>query len=661
MSLGRILIALLLGAPFASRAEPVPAKDFARFAQYDEVEISPNGEYLAVRAPLGQTKTLAVLRLSDLKVMTAINPEDGEQVAGFAWVGPDRLMYSQAQSNGFLAQPYLTGELFAINADGKQAQYLYGYRGKTQGRLTTTLAYGQASLFSSFRDDPKRALISVRAFDASERTPERIDQIDVYTGQRAEVTRAPAPGGASFAADAQGQVRYVSVTDPESRIFTRSWWRAPDERDWREEPVFAGKPTRSSPLNFSADGKAIYLSSTEGGDKTCLVRRDFDEAATRTVLACDDNGDLVEVLYASDGHTPLAVVFAAGRPEIRWLETEHPERRILQRLSASFGGDWAEPVSATRDGSKLVLFVSGDRNPGDYYLYDRATDKAQYLISQRTWIDPEQMAEQRVVSFKARDGHPLWAYLTLPSRRKQDDKLPLIVYPHGGPFFARDHWGWDSDAQFLASRGYAVLQVNFRGSEGYGNQHALSAKRGWGTLMIDDITDAARQVIEQGLADGSRVCIYGASYGGYAALMSAVREPELYRCAVSYVGIFDMALFQRDTDVSRSRSGARYLDDWVAGTQEEILKHSPSTYIERLKAPLMIIHGESDRRVPFTQAQSLRKVLDARKHPYVWLTKANEGHGFYDEANRTEVYEKLLAFFDQNIGATATAVAPPPE
>lgn len=645
-----VVMTVLLVGVAAPRAEEVPVKDYARLPQYEEVAISPTGEYLAVRAPVAEKKTLVVLRLSDLKVMTAINPLQGEQVAGFAWVGPDRLIYSQAQSDGFLAAPGLTGELFAVNADGRQQKYLYGYRGSPGGRFDGTKAYGAADLFDILPEDPRQALISVRNFGATERTPERIERINVYTGARTEVARAPVQGRAAFAADAQGRVRYVSVTDLDSYINTRSWWRGADEDDWHEEAAPPGGPSESLPLGFSADGRSIYLSSTEGGDRTCLVRRDFDEAATRTVLACDDRGDLAGVVYASDRHTPLAAVFSAGRPEIRWLDTDHPEQRVLRGLAASFGGDWVEPVSATRDGSKLVLFVRGDRNPGDYYLYDRAKKEAQYLISQRGWIDPERMAEQRAISFKARDGHTLWAYLTLPPNRKAE-KLPLVVNPHGGPFQVRDTWGWDADPQVLASRGYAVLQVNYRGSAGYGNAHVTQAKRAWGTLMIDDITDAARYLVAQGIADGSRLCIYGGSYGGYAALMSAVREPDLYRCAVSYVGVFDMALFQRDTDVSRSRTGGRYLDNWVAQTEEDMARHSPSSYIDRLKAPVMIIHGEADQRVPFTQAQALRRALDERKHPYVWLTKASEGHGFYDEANRTELYEKLLAFLDQNLGA----------
>lgn len=503
-------------------------------------------------------------------------------------------------------------------------------------------------------DEPRYALISVRSFGDNHRVAAKLERIDVYSGTRTPLMQAPAAGDARFAIDRQGRVHYVSVQDPESLLYTQSWFRNEGAQRWERDDSLGDAKVVAWPLGVAADRKWIYLSSTEGGDRQCLVRRSLEGEARREVLACDEQADLVGVLRGSEAGDPLAALFAAGRLEARWLETDSPDQRLLRRLSASFGGDRIDLVSRTRDGERLVLRVGSDRNPGDYYLYDRATDKAEYLISNREWLEPAQMAEQRVLALKSRDGHPLWAYLTLPPGREARG-LPLIVHPHGGPFFVRDHWGWSEDPQFLASRGYAVLQVNFRGSEGYGNQHVLAAKKAWGTVMIDDITDAARHVIGLGIADPARLCIYGASYGGYAALMSAVREPEMYRCAVSYVGVFDMALFQRHTDVSRSVLGEDFLEQWVAGTPEETALHSPSTYIDRLKAPVMIVHGEADERVPFTQAKALRAALEARKHPYVWLSKANEGHGFYDEGNRTELYEQLLAFFDQHLAPPVVA------
>jgi dipeptidyl aminopeptidase/acylaminoacyl peptidase len=181
-----------------------------------------------------------------------------------------------------------------------------------------------------------------------------------------------------------------------------------------------------------------------------------------------------------------------------------------------------------------------------------------------------------------------------------------------------------------------------------------AGKQHWDTLMIDDITDGTKWAIEQSMADPKRVCIYGASYGGYAALMSAVREPDLYRCAIGYAGVYDLKSWKKYTDVSRTKTGKTFIDDFIGASDEQLAKASPLTYIDRLKANVMIVHGEQDFRVPLGQAEELRKALDARHLHYEWLVKPNEGHGFYQSKNREELYTRMLAFLDQNIGPSAS-------
>ncbi len=273
------------------------------------------------------------------------------------------------------------------------------------------------------------------------------------------------------------------------------------------------------------------------------------------------------------------------------------------------------------------------------------------IDSQRDWIDPRQMAEQRAVEFKARDGQAIHGLLTLPPGVPAH-KLPLVVNPHGGPFGIMDSWGWSREPQLLASRGYAVLQVNFRGSGGYGAGFESAGRQGWDTVMIDDITDATHWAVQQGFADASRICIYGASYGGYAALMSALREPDLYRCVIGYAGVYDLPRLRRDSDIAETAQGRRFMNEFI-GDDKRLKAASPLTYIDRLKAAVMIVHGEEDKRAPFSQAKALRGALDERHYPYEWLTKPDEGHGFYEEANLMELYTRLLAFLDRNIGAQA--------
>ena len=248
-----------------------------------------------------------------------------------------------------------------------------------------------------------------------------------------------------------------------------------------------------------------------------------------------------------------------------------------------------------------------------------------------------------------RDGKAVYAYLTLPE--DAEGPVPLIMHPHGGPYGPRDSWGYNPEVQMLASRGYGVLQVNFRGSGGYGKDFMYSAYKQWAFEMQDDLTDSVRWAIDSGITEEGRVCIYGASYGGYSALMSAVKEPDLYACTAGYVGVYDLQMMSQKGDIQRRDEGLDYISEAICSTEAECKRGSPLTYIDDLKADVMIIHGAIDQRVPVAHAEALRNALDERDIPYEWLVKRKEGHGFVNVDNREELYGRLLAFFKRNIGS----------
>jgi dipeptidyl aminopeptidase/acylaminoacyl peptidase len=263
------------------------------------------------------------------------------------------------------------------------------------------------------------------------------------------------------------------------------------------------------------------------------------------------------------------------------------------------------------------------------------------------------MAAMEPVAFKARDGLALHGYLTRPPGKDDAKNLPMVVYVHGGPYFVRDAWEYDRDVQFLASRGYAVLQVNFRGSGGYGHAFQQKGYREWGGAMQDDVTDATRWAIAQGIADPKRVCIYGASYGGYAALEGAEKEPSLYRCAIGYVGVYDLRLMYTRGDTPQFTSGENYLKQ-VLGEDEGVLwERSPVAHPERLKARIMLIAGGEDARVPPVQADAMRSALAKAHVDYEWLYQRTEGHGFYDEKHVEDLLTRVGAFLDASLGGAA--------
>jgi dipeptidyl aminopeptidase/acylaminoacyl peptidase len=367
---------------------------------------------------------------------------------------------------------------------------------------------------------------------------------------------------------------------------------------------------------------------------------------------------LVESL---DGRSVVGVRSMPGMPAVTPLVAGADTIKVIVGFSARFPGESVDVVSSTDDGSKAVVLVSSDADPGTYYLWDVASGKGSVLLQRAPWIHPAAMAVTQPVDFKARDGLALHGYLSMPPGQEDARHLPLVVLVHGGPFGIRDTWGYDPYVQMLATHGYAVLQVNYRGSGGYGFGFMHAGYREWGGRMQDDVTDATAWAIAQGIGDAGRVCIFGGSYGGYAALEGATREPDLYRCAIGYVGVYDLPLMYARGDIPQSMMGTSYLHDALGDDRKVMSAHSPINQLDRLKAQVMLVVGGVDKRVPPVQGENLHRALLDRHVAHEWLYQADEGHGFYSEAHRAELFSRIVAFLDRNIGpaprATPAAVA----
>jgi dipeptidyl aminopeptidase/acylaminoacyl peptidase len=329
---------------------------------------------------------------------------------------------------------------------------------------------------------------------------------------------------------------------------------------------------------------------------------------------------------------------------------------LLISLMQQFPGEDVDFINASRDGKKVLVKVQADVAPGRYYLYDTDAKKLRFVAARASWIKPEQLADMQPITVTARDGLVLHGYLTRPAGREDAKNLPLVVLVHGGPYGVRDTWGYDPTVQMLASRGYAVLQVNFRGSGGYGQEFMQRGYREWGRKMQDDVTDATRWAIAEGIADAKRICIFGTSYGGYAALEGVVREPDLYQCAIGYVGVYDLRLMYTRGDIPQTDYGVGYLNMVLGGNQDDLAARSPINHLDKIKARLMIVVGGQDERVPPVHGERLHAALEERGVEHEWLYQRTEGHGFYDEAHVADLYTRVIAFLDRNIG-TEPAVA----
>jgi dipeptidyl aminopeptidase/acylaminoacyl peptidase len=336
------------------------------------------------------------------------------------------------------------------------------------------------------------------------------------------------------------------------------------------------------------------------------------------------------------------------------FDMQSPAAQSLVALMKQFPGESVRFVSGTRDGRLSVVLVEADADPGTFYLFDSKARTLSPLLQRASWINPVAMAAKQPFEFAARDGMKLQGYVSYPPGHVHDKHLPMVVMVHGGPYQARDRWDYESDVQALATRGYAVLQVNFRGSPGYGYTFEKAGWREWGGKMQDDVTDATRWAIALGIADPQRLCIYGASYGGYAALEGAVKEPDLYKCAIGYVGVYDLPMMYSRGDTHKSTSGENFLKRQMGDDMAELAKRSPINQLDSLKAKVMLVVGGQDERVPPIQGSNLHTALLKRHIAHEWIDKPGEMHGFYDEANVTEFYTTMLQFIGSSIGPGMT-------
>lgn len=668
----KVLVAgcLLLGTmsesfalPTLSAEGPLTARHFARPPSYQSVKLSPDGRYLAVSAVYDGVGGLLFFSLPDKKLVYGTRFQNGMVAGEINWVSDERLLVSLAAQDLETDTPAFTGELFAINANGSGSRYLFGYNSSTV-TIGTRLPSGPereigfATVAATLPDLPGTALVQVTKnttmtvkgryfFDSF--TP--LSSIDAYTGRRREVAAAPTRTVRRYFADSRGRVSLASgVSDDSYQL--KNFWR-PGEGEWRAVPITA---MALQPLQLSRDGKRAYFDAEYANGRECLLEwtlpASVDAPAdnAREVL-CKDQPFLGQVFFTADTR-PYGYATETG---VVVIDAKPVEARALASLQEQFVGQRVTPVHATRTHDKLLFHVESDRNSGEYYIFDAKKMEAGFFDAVQAWLDPERMASVKRISYAARDGLVIDGYLTLPPG-KPVKSLPMVVLPHGGPIGVRDRFGWDADAQFLASRGYAVLQANYRGSSNHGELFEKKGYGEWGGKMIDDLSDGARWAVSQGFADGNRLCIFGGSYGGYAALMSAVREPDLYRCAVGYAGVYDLNLLLEESVNTKRNSNRLFYDDVLGKTEAERDRLSPIRYLDQLKAAVFIVHGEDDVITPLSQAKALRAGLEARRKPYDWLVKAREGHGFFNEENRVEFYEKLAAFLDKHIGQSA---APP--
>lgn len=653
--IGATLLPIASIASATNAASAYSIKDFVGHPAYGTARISPGGDYLAVTVDNGDQDILTILRTSDLKIVKVNQLPDKKSVGQFTWISPERLMFNAVKKMGGYALPFSLGEWYAVNADGSQAVPVIfrGTRDATQrGKAVGFESY---SLLDTLKDDDRNVIMQARYPRSDEGAGTEVVRVDTVTGRRTSLGRAP-KSNCSIALDAAKEPRFAvcsSNRDESGEYDERTELYRRDGQTWTLINASKTEGKHLSVERTSANG-TVYATQDDGKAPAAVGTLNTSTGEFQQLFV-DPVAEISRLIWSTDQTTVIGAVTEAGAPKVTMIDESHPDAELYASLANAFDGQMVDFSSYTEDGRKILISVYSDSNPGELYLYDRDTGKARFLMSRMGQLDKVKLATIRPFSFTSRDGRQIHAFLTLPNG-SDGKNLPLIVNPHGGPIGPRDDWRFNPEAQLFASRGYATVQVNYRGSGGYGKAFQDAGHQQWAEGIQNDILDATHWAIDNGYADRNRICIYGGSFGGYSSLMAPIREPGLFKCTFGYVGVYDVDMMFKKGDISESNFGQRYLRRTHGTDPKSWAESSPARRAAEVKIPVYLAAGARDVRTPPEQTELMNKALIAAGNkPEGMIIQPGEMHGFYGEEARINLYTEMLRFFDRHIGTPATS------
>lgn len=621
---------LLVWSLSITQAMAIPSvEDLVKLAEFGTVALSTDGAHLAATTTVKGDAAMVVMNIEDArkpKVVLRKRAKSGQSIGSIRWVSETRILYTTFERFGTLARPIGNGVVYAIDLNGKNEF------GVAAGRNF----FGLGQIVDVMPDDPYRILVNTRGQGRGA----NLTIVNVRNGNRDIVQTSPFDNG-GLVSDENNIARFATGFDDSTRKPYYAY-RASEDEEWQTfESPFEGE---MFPLSFDDETGKIICATTDESSFGVVVL-DPETGASEQVIS-HDSVPINDLLVGPDDRI-VGAEFLPGLPEIQYMPGDSSSHRLWKRLHGAFPGFQIRVNDYTLDGSRALVSVWNDRQPSRYFLLDTEAFTATYLFDSRPEIDADEMFAKQSHWITARDGVEFQLYVTKP---EGEGPFPTVMVIHGGPHGPRDEWEYDSEVQLLASRGYAVVQPNYRGSGGFGYQFERSGYRRWYLEMQDDVTDATLWAIEQGIADANRTCIYGASYGGFATMGGVTKEPDLYACGFAFIGVYDLELFLTRGDIPDSKSGRTYLTQAIGRDKDDIRARSPANHVANIKSALYVAHGKADKRVPVVQYYNLLERLDEAGVEYDSLLVSREGHGFYKLENRVLFYSELLEFLGRTIG-----------
>ncbi len=608
--------------PSNTQPPVIPIRDFFRNPVGAAYQVSPGGESISWLAPWENRLNVFVQPADGSAEPRRLTDATKRDISGYFWSAKDQIVYLQDDGGDE------NFHLYAVDADGGGKRDLTPFPGVRVG------------VVDDLRDDEDHILISMNKRDARVFD---VFRLNTRSGDMELVAENPG-SVSSWVTDHEGKVRAAVQTDG---VNTELLTRAAEDQPFRK--VLSTNFRESvDPLFFTYDNKELYASSNLGRDKAAIVRIDPATGKELEVLFEHPEVDTGQLLGSEKRKVLTAAVFTRDKLEYHFFDEWR--RQLQEKLEKKLPGIEVALSSMSRDEDRFIVRTHSDRSRGAYWFYDAKTDELRKLADVSPWLNEEQLATMVPVRIPARDGLELPAYLTLPPG-VEPKNLPAVLLVHGGPW-ARDDWGFDGGAQFLANRGYAVLQVNYRGSTGYGRDFWEKGFKQWGKKMQDDVTDAAKWLVGEGIADPKRIAIYGGSYGGYAALAGMAFTPDVYAAGISFVGPSN--LFTLLATVPPYWEPMRKMQYEMVGDPDKekdlLTAASPLFSADKIRAPLLIAQGANDPRVKKAESDQIVAALKERGIDVPYIVKDNEGHGFANEENRMYFYRAVEKFLAKHLG-----------
>lgn len=613
-------------------APQIAMKDFFKNPDKSGYQISPDGNYYSFRAPYKNRMNIFVQKVGEQDAIQ-VTFDTIRDVGGYFWKG-ERLLYGRD----------INGDentiIFSASRDGKEVKSLTPEKGV------------KADILDDLKE--MKGMETKVIIQMNKRNPQVFDPYlcDISTGELKPLYDNSKDNFESWMTDHDGVIRFAGKTEGTDNVM---YYRASEKEPFKEYRRTGFKDSWA-PILFTFDNQNLIVShNLEGRDKNAIVEWNIRENKESKLLHEDKDFDVSGVEWSRKRKVLTLFTWESERYARRIIDEN--TKKIFDFVESKFPGYHVEIVNQNNDETKRVIWLGSDKVTGRYYYHEDGKDELTLLCDRTPWLKEEQLASMQPVSYTSRDGMKIQAYLTLPLGVEAKN-LPLVVNPHGGPW-ARDSWGFNPEVQFLANRGYAVLQMNFRGSTGFGRKHWEASFKQWGKTMQNDITDGVEWLVKQGTVDPSKVAIYGGSYGGYATLAGITFTPDLYACAIDYVGVSNLFTFMQ-TFPPYWEPYRKMMYEMVGHPKDDSLllrSGSPVFFADKIKCPLFIAQGANDPRVNKAESDQMVSALKARGVEVEYMVKDNEGHGFYNEENRFDFYAAMEKFLAKHLNKTTATAA----